>query len=327
MNTREYEIVKILADGAVHSGQELADRAGTSRTAIWKHLNKIRSKLADVRAIKGKGYQLSSPVELLESGLVLKCMQREVNGAEPASLEIYYSLDSTNQYLLDKLSTGPIHGQIVLAEHQLYGRGRNKNRWQSGLGAGIYLSIGWHYALIPKQFPALSLAVGSVIATLLTEMVSRPVGLKWPNDLMYEGSKLGGILIESRGQHAGTMDVVIGIGLNVVLNKSIEDNVEQDITDLKTVAGHVPSRNKLAGEMISTIFELLAEYPVNGFEHYLSDWRKKDVFRNKWVRLDMGGTLIEGTVVDVDETGSLIMDINGVKEKFTSGELSLRVKN
>jgi BirA family biotin operon repressor/biotin-[acetyl-CoA-carboxylase] ligase len=326
MNNREYEIVKILSDGDVYSGQKLANMAGTSRTAIWKHLKNIRAKHIDVLAIKGKGYQLSAPVELLESSHILKNIKSDENYPRPGNLEIHYSLDSTNQYLLDKLSTEPIHTHAVIAEHQRHGRGRSKNRWESGIGAGIYLSIGWHYSLMPNQYPALSLASGSAIATLLSEMFNTPIGLKWPNDLEYEGAKLGGILIESRGQHAGTMDMVIGIGLNVVLNKSIKDNVEQNIIGLQEITGHIPSRNELAGKMISILFEVLSKYPVNGFNHYLSDWRNRDVVRGKQVILDTGAALVEGTAVDVDESGSLIVDVNGVQEKYTSGELSLRVK-
>ncbi len=326
MPAREYEIVKILADGEIHSGQELADKAGTSRTAVWKHINKIRAKQIAVRAVKGKGYQLSSPVELLESVCILKNFEPGVHCPQPCDLEIHYSLDSTNQYLLDKLSNGPIHTHTVLAEHQLHGRGRSNNRWESGLGAGIYLSIGWHYSLMPRQFPAMSLAIGAVLATLLSETLNKPVGLKWPNDLVYKGAKLGGILIESKGQHAGTMDVIIGIGLNVVLNQSIEERVPQDIIDLKSITGKTPSRNELASKLISVIFKLLSEYPENGFDFYKSDWREKDVVRGKQVRLNMGGVLIEGTAVDVDDSGSLIMDINGVQETFTSGELSLRMQ-
>lgn len=326
MTSREYEILKILADGKFHSGQELADSINVSRTAIWKQLNKIREKQLDVRAIKGRGYQLSEPLELLQVDRILKSIALKPDVSIDA-MNILFSIDSTNQYLLDQLSKGPIHSRVVLTEHQKLGRGRGINRWESGLGAGLYLSIGWQFALMPKSYSALSLAVGTVIANCISELSGKSIGLKWPNDLIYEGSKLGGILIESRGQLAGRMDTVIGIGLNVNIFDDIRSKVNQDITDLKVIFGHIPSRNELAAKVISNIINMLAEYPDCGFGHYLQDWRVRDISRGKMARLNMAGNIIEGTVIDVDEQGNLIISVDGKHEKFTSGDLSLRVVN
>lgn len=326
MTSREYEILKILADGKFHSGQELADSINVSRTAIWKQLNKIREKQLDVRAIKGRGYQLSEPLELLQADSILKSISLKPDVSINA-INILFSIDSTNQYLLDELSKGPIHSRVVLTEHQKRGRGRGINRWESGLGAGIYLSIGWQFALMPKSYSALSLAVGTVISNCISELSGKSIGLKWPNDLIYEGSKLGGILIESRGQLAGRMDTVIGIGLNINIFDDIRSKVNQDITDLKEVFGHIPSRNELAAKVISNIINLLTEYPDCGFAHYLQDWRVRDISRGKMARLNMAGNIIEGTVVDVDEQGNLIISVDGKHEKYTSGDLSLRMTN
>ena len=326
MTSREYAILKILADGKFHSGQELADRIKVSRTAIWKQLNKIREKQLDVRAIKGKGYQLSEPLELLQVDRILKSISLKP-GISIDTINILFSIDSTNQYLLDQLSTSPIHSSVVLTEHQQQGRGRGKNRWESGLGAGIYLSIGWQFALMPNSFSGLSLAVGAVIANCISELTGKFIGLKWPNDLIFEGSKLGGILIESRGQLAGRMDTVIGIGLNVNIFDGIRNKVDQDITDLKAVSGCILSRNELAANLISNIINLLTEYPDCGFVHYLQDWRVRDISRGKVASLNMAGNIIEGTVVDVDDQGNLIMSIDGNLEKFSSGDLSLRMAN
>lgn len=322
----ESALLAMLADGQFHSGQELANKLGVSRTAIWKHLAAIRDKGLDVNAIKGKGYSLSAPVELLDETIITRLLRPNVR-QRLSGLKIFHEIDSTNRYIRETAATNSGHAQVVLAEYQSQGKGRGNNRWFTGMASGLCLSIGWHYDSAPATLSALSLATGVVLTRSLRQFGDRAIQLKWPNDLVYGTAKLGGILIESRGQLAGSVEVIIGIGINVQLSRQVIDLIEQNVTDLATVFGTTPSRNNLASVIINHMFELLENYPVRGFESYVDDWRSLDYARGKQAVIHLPNQDIAGKIVDIDESGHLLMSVNGKLVKFSSGDLSLRVEH
>jgi BirA family transcriptional regulator, biotin operon repressor / biotin---[acetyl-CoA-carboxylase] ligase len=240
-------------------------------------------------------------------------------------LEIHYQLDSTNRFLRDRLTIGTIQANVVFAEYQTDGRGRGSNQWLTAPASGLCLSIGWHFDSTPRNLSALSLATGVVLAECLAQFGSQPVRLKWPNDLVYSGAKLGGILIESRGQLGGTVDVIIGIGINVEMPSGFAKGIAQDVTDLKHVYGYCPSRNLLAGCIINGMFRLLDSYARRGFEAYMEKWRELDITRDRMVVLHQATGDVAGRVVDIDENGFLILSVNGTLSRYSSGDLSLRM--
>jgi BirA family transcriptional regulator, biotin operon repressor / biotin---[acetyl-CoA-carboxylase] ligase len=326
MTTSEIELLRILADGELYSGQYLANKVGVSRTAIWKQINKIKEKNVKLIAIRGKGYQLEYPLELLNVNKIRDQLTPIVL-QQLESIQVLYQTDSTNKVLMDALPNTPIHARVVLAEYQSNGRGRGTNKWMSAPGMGLCISIAWHFDYMPKSFSALSLATGVVLANSLCQGEDgNRIQLKWPNDLIYNNAKLGGILIETRGQHAGSVDVVIGIGINININTQFSCLIDQKVTDLSTVYGNLPPRNYIASIIINNIFNLLAEYPQNGFEKYIGDWHQLDISKGKKAVLHSSGKKIVGTVNNIDDNGNLVMVVNGKKVKFSSGDLSLRLK-
>jgi len=324
MKISEAGLFEILADGQFHSGQELADSVGVSRTAVWKHLASLRDKGVEMLAVRGKGYRLTSPVERLDT----KAIRGHLDNASAMMLQdlhVCYQLDSTNRLLRDRLSHSPIHANVILAEFQTQGRGRGANQWLSAPGAGLCLSIGWHFESVPGTLSALSLATGVVLVECLAAIGPQPVRLKWPNDLVYAGAKLGGILIESRGQLAGAVDVIIGIGININMPARLAAGIAQDVTDLKQVFGFCPSRNLLAGSIINGMFRMLDNYARHGFESYINRWRGLDITRGNLAVLQQPAGNVTGRVVDIDENGFLIMSVDGTLSRYSSGELTLRV--
>ncbi|MGY8814856.1 MAG: biotin--[acetyl-CoA-carboxylase] ligase [Gammaproteobacteria bacterium] len=325
MITSEIEVLKILADGELYSGQVLAEKMGVSRAAIWKKINNIKNKNVEIKSIKGKGYCLTSPIELLDENIIRNQLSASVH-EHLQSLKLLYQTKSTNQYLMEQIACFPIHANVLLAEYQSEGKGRGKNKWLSGPGIGLCLSIGWHFDYIPKTFSALSLAIGVVIAKSLAKQEIIGIKLKWPNDVLYEDAKLGGILIESRGQHAGSVDVVIGIGINVNLPSHLSCQIEQKTTDLSHVYGYLPSRNSLAVILINSMFELLSTYQKHGFEEYIDDWCKLDVSKGKQGIVHLNDNNVEGTVDGIDHNGNLLMIVNGKRTKYSSGDLTIKLK-
>jgi BirA family transcriptional regulator, biotin operon repressor / biotin---[acetyl-CoA-carboxylase] ligase len=326
MTPSEIELLKILADGEMHSGQFLAETIGVSRTAIWKQLKKIRETNVEITSVRGQGYQLAQPLELLDENTIIEHLRPDIQN-QLTSLRLYYKTTSTNKILLDRMDDKTINGHVVIAEYQSEGRGRGGNKWLSGLGAGLYLSLGWHFDHLPKTFSALSLATGVVLAKCIEQVCGAIIQLKWPNDLVYDLSKLGGILIESRGQHAGMADVVIGIGINVKLSHRLSAQIPQATADLTGISGYQPSRNLLAGVIINNVIDLLTNYPNQGFDYYIDKWRELDICRGKQALLQFANKKIEGTVVDIDEQGNLLMSIAGKVVRYSSGDLSLRLVN
>jgi BirA family biotin operon repressor/biotin-[acetyl-CoA-carboxylase] ligase len=325
MITSEIELLKILADGKIYSGQVLAEKAGVSRAEIWKKINKIKNKNVEIKSIKGKGYCLASPIELLDDKKIRNQLSSYTN-EHLQSLELLYQTESTNQLLMEQLANFPIHANVLLAEYQSEGKGRGSNKWLSGPGVGLCMSIGWHFDYIPKTFSALSLATGVVIAKSLARPGTAVINLKWPNDIMFNGAKMGGILIESRGQHAGSVDVVIGIGINIKLPSHLSSQIEQDTTDLSDAYGFLPSRNFLAVIIINNIFQLLSEYQKHGFEEYIDEWCKLDICKGKQAVIHLNDNNIEGTVDGIDNNGNLLMIENGKRNKYSSGDLTIRLK-
>jgi len=321
----ERDLLCLVADGRFHSGEELAGKLGISRTAVWKHLQKAGKKGMEIIAIRGKGYCLSAPLELLEAQRIqehLDCRVRQ----SMQELRVYYETGSTNRILEQELEAGgQIHGRCILAEHQTQGKGRSGNRWLTVPASGLCLSVGWHFPSLPGSFAALSLATGVVLAKSLRQLGVQGIQLKWPNDLIYSHAKLGGILIESRGQLSGPVDVVIGVGINNRLSPDITLKIEQEVTDLFSILGYQPSRNRLAGILINNIFALLDGYPREGFHSRIEDWRALDCTRGRKAILRLPGKEVSGRVIDIDEEGNLIISVRGKRKKFSSGDLSLKV--
>jgi BirA family biotin operon repressor/biotin-[acetyl-CoA-carboxylase] ligase len=320
----ERELFAILADGQFHSGEELARLMGVSRTAVWKQLKKIGDKGVEVEAVRGRGYRLANPVELLDRDTITKHLNGDTV-RQLVRIEVLYQTASTNLLLSERLARDTIHANVIFSEYQTRGRGRGGNHWLSGLGSGLCLSIGWHFDSIPRTLSALSLATGVILTRSLQQAGCGGVQLKWPNDLLYCGAKLGGILIESRGQLAGSVDVIIGIGLNITMPDKLAGIITQRVTDLTAAFGRRPSRNLLAGQIINNMFQLLNEYASRGFDPYINDWRELDYTRGKSVVLQLPDEQVKGRVDDIDENGYLVMSVGGKLMKYSSGDLSLRV--
>jgi len=298
---------------------------GVSRTAIWKAINSLSHYGLIIIAVKGKGYRLSRSLEFLHRESLL-------SGMSPSAvdiisrLEIFEEIDSTNQYLLENQEISDKHASVALAEYQTLGRGRRGNPWVSPFGSGISLSIAWHFEQPLESLTCLSLAAGSAVIKVLAKMGFEGIGLKWPNDIFFQGKKLGGVLIEMRGETAGPCDVVIGLGLNVAFPSGFEGNIKQPWTDLASIKDSIPSRNVIAAEIISELLLFLDRYTDTRIEDIINDWRQYDCMRGKQARLILQDKGINGLVMGIDSDGALLMSINNSVRKFTAGEISLRAE-
>ena len=188
-------LLRAIADGEFHSGEELARLLGVSRTAVWKQLQKIQAQTGlELESVKGRGYRLAQPLELLDSDRVLAGLAAPVRNLL-AQFEVYEEIDSTNRLALLRALESGCRGHVIVAERQTAGRGRRGRQWISPFGRNIYCSTIWEFDGGAAALEGLSLAVGVAVASALTDVGVRGVGLKWPNDVVGGGRKLAGILL------------------------------------------------------------------------------------------------------------------------------------
>lgn len=196
---RHRDIVRLLADGELHSGAAIAARLGISRTAVWKAVRKAADQFGlDLESWRGKGYRLREPLQLLDISLIRNALPSSVQ-QQIGRIDLLDDVDSTNSWLMRCAGDGAPGGSVCLAERQRAGRGRHGRSWVSPFGANIYLSILWRYPLAPAQLGGLSLAAGVAVARALAAAGAQQIGVKWPNDLHWRRRKLAGLLLEVAG--------------------------------------------------------------------------------------------------------------------------------
>ncbi len=317
-------LLALLADGNVHSGESLGSALGLSRAAVWKQVQRLQEMGALLRAVKGAGYQLESPLELLDEAVIRSALD-ETAGSLVDQLDVHWSLSSTNTVCMQGMAECQSGARICLAEHQSSGRGRRGRHWTSPLAGNLYLSIGWRFAGGVEALEGLSLTVGLIVAEVLTEEFAvQGIGLKWPNDILCKQRKLGGILIEMSGDASGPCDVVIGLGLNVGMGLVEGNTIDQPWTDLFKETGVALSRNKLAAGILGRLLPMLASFESVGFSHYSQRWQDLDVFAGRSVMISVGDSHVFGKVLGVTGHGALLLDVDGVQRAFNAGEVSLR---
>jgi BirA family biotin operon repressor/biotin-[acetyl-CoA-carboxylase] ligase len=321
-------VVERLADGKFHSGEDMARALDVSRSAIWKALRGLRDLGLEVHAVTRKGYRLPQPLELLDERAIRTHFSRDFS-RHIASLEVHRTIESTNSYLLAKPGGPAGRAQVCLAEYQTAGRGRRGRRWLMPFGAGLCLSVGWVFAETPRQLSALGLAIGVGVLRALRRLKSAAVTLKWPNDIWFEGRKLGGILLELQAEAAGPAFVVVGLGLNYRLPAASRREIEATGTEVAELAelfgDDVPGRNALAAAIIEEIVRVLEEYGRKGFAPFHKEWGEADALAGRTVTAMKGTDMQGGIARGIDEEGALLLEYRGRVIKIVSGEVSLRL--
>jgi BirA family biotin operon repressor/biotin-[acetyl-CoA-carboxylase] ligase len=314
-NTIPLTLISILADGEFHSGEQLGERLGMSRAAINKHIQTLRDWGVDVFTVPGKGYSLPEPVQLLNEELI-------AGQIDQGRVTVLSVIDSTNQYLLDRLNELQ-SGDACVAEYQQAGRGRRGRKWFSPFGANLYLSIYWRLEQGPAAAVGLSLVIGIVIAEVLQSLGADKVRVKWPNDLYLQDRKLSGILVELTGKTGDAAQIVSGAGINLAMRRVETDVVNQGWISLQE-AGVSIDRNALAARLIKELRAGLQLFEQEGLAPYLSRWEKLDNFLNRPVKLIIGDKEIFGISRGIDTQGALLLEQDGVIKPWVGGEISLR---
>ncbi|WP_392566775.1 bifunctional biotin--[acetyl-CoA-carboxylase] ligase/biotin operon repressor BirA [Utexia brackfieldae] len=309
------KLVEMLSDGEFHSGEELGAILGMSRAGINKHIKTLRSWGINLSSVQSKGYKLDYPLQLLNEQKI-KRYCADINSTNFSLIPV---IDSTNQYLLDRINQLD-SGAVCVAEYQENGRGRRGRQWFSPFGANLYLSMYWRFEQGPAAAMGLSLAVGIVIAKVLSAISGKNVRVKWPNDLYLDDKKLAGILVEMIGRTGDSAHVVIGAGINLAMHYPDQQVVNQQWANLGVI-----NRNELVGMLMCSMKDMLVEFEQNGLAHFMRDWQRLDNFLDRPVKLLIGDQVINGIARGIDERGALLLEQHGELKAFIGGEISLRI--
>ncbi|MFI0473548.1 biotin--[acetyl-CoA-carboxylase] ligase [Halomonas sp. HMF6819] len=319
-------LMRLLSDGDVHSGEALGQALGVSRAAVWKQLKKLDAMGVELVAVKGRGYRLAQPLEPLDGKRVVSELPAEARHLL-TRLFVEDQLPSSNEYLRARFDQGAGHGEVCLVELQTAGRGRRGRVWSTPWGQSLMLSLGWRFEAGVASLEGLSLAVGVVVAQVLERHGVAPK-LKWPNDVLLsdkngELGKLAGILIEVTGDAAGPCEAVIGMGMNLFLPQSLRETIDQPVAAL---FDEVPalSRNQLAAEVIAELLAMLAGFEERGFGVWRDEWNARHAYKGLNVRVIQGARESEAVAGDVNDSGNLWVSENGQTRRLSGGEISVR---
>lgn len=313
------DILRLLADGKFHSAEQLATDLDISRSAILLALGNEAPLRLPVFRVRGRGYRLAHGFDVLSRSSI-----QESLGDSPMAMhvEIVSHLDSTNTYLMEKAAAGAPHGSSVFAEFQTGGRGRRGRSWEMSWGEGLAFSVLWRFEQGAAALSGLSLAVGVALVRGLADFGVEDVQLKWPNDLLYAGRKLGGILIELNGDANGPCATIIGIGINVRRPR----DMTPPVADLLEAGSASVDRNRLAAVLLRTLESTLQSFTGDGFAALRSDWLRYHAYNGCTVRLTSGVNSVDGVFAGLADDGALLLKTGQGIERFVVGDVSLRVE-
>lgn len=313
-----------LADGEFHSGQLLANDLGVSRTAIWKQLARFEGLGLQLESIRGKGYRIPGGLDLLSEAAIRRRLSADAVSLA-AEIAVLSVVDSTNSELLRRDVFPEGQSLICTAEQQQSGRGRRGRDWVSPFARSVYLSMTWDFAQGAAALEGLSLAAGVCVARALKATGIDCPQLKWPNDVLYDGSKVGGILIEMTGDAAGPARVVLGVGVNVAMPAATAEGIDQPWTDLATVAGSdLPSRSAVVAGLLNALLPMLASFEKTGFSAWREEWCALDAYANRPVMVTMGARRTAGTGRGVNDRGALLLETSTGTVPVFGGEVTVR---
>ena len=291
----EYALVQHLADGAVHSGRALGEEFALTRAGVARVVDRLRRKGLTVQALRGQGYRIPGGYSVLDRAVITRAW-RATAGPAPDGIEVSYCPCSTSDLAMRASAAGV--GAFV-AEGQLAGRGRRGRTWQSPLG-DIYLSVYYDFCRLPEVPAPVAVGVANALAQAL-RAEGVPLEVKWPNDLILGGKKIGGILTELRGEVTGPGRLVIGLGMQQA-----------------PISGTDVDRSGWVGRLAGTIAATVATFEASGIRPLLAGWSTVDALHGRRVTIRDGADRREGRVQGVDTGGRLLLSTREGAEALSS---------
>lgn len=308
------------ADGFL-SGERISGQLGVSRAAVCKSVKKLREEGYAIESATNKGYRLLASPDLLTQGELLPLLATRYMGRRVYSYEV---TDSTNRRAREEAERGAPHGSVFFAEEQTNGRGRLGRTWSAPRGAGVWMSVLLRPKLTPADIAQVTLLAGLATCIAIREVTGLPVAIKWPNDIVYEGKKLVGILTEMAAEEDRISALVVGIGVNVN-NASFPMELKEKATSLLLAGGRRVSRKELAARILLRLEEEYERFLQHAADRaFLDRYAQHCATIGSVVRVATGSEEFVGTAVGINETGALLVETGQGVRPVLSGEVSVR---
>lgn len=317
------KILELMRDSQDYiSGQELCERFGVSRTAVWKAVNQLKEEGYDIEAVRNKGYRLKSAPEVLSESEIGSRLQTRWAGR---NLQYLKETDSTNNDAKRCMEEGGVHGTLIVAERQTAGRGRRGRLWESPEGTAIYMTIGMKPEFAPDKVSRLTLVMALSVAEAIEEQSGLEAGIKWPNDVVVNKRKVCGILTEMILEAEYIRCVVTGVGINVN-QTAMPEEIAQTATSLFIEKGEKLSR--------AALIESVMRHFENNYDCFIGSLDLSELKEAYEARLANKDQLVrvldpkgeyEGIARGIRCTGELIVELpDGIVREVYAGEVSVR---
>ncbi|KLU55360.1 biotin--[acetyl-CoA-carboxylase] ligase [Paenibacillus sp. BGI2013] len=321
--TKHEDLLHMLlnAEGRFVSGEEISRNLSISRTAVWKHVNKLRDMGYEFEAVSRKGYRLLTKPDSIDATGLQLALDTTVFGRKAVLLA---STLSTQGDVLKLAEQGQAEGAVVIAEEQTGGRGRFGRQWFSPPGKGIWMSVLLRPDLPLQHTPQLTLLTGVAVCRAVRACSGADAGIKWPNDVLIDGRKVCGILLESTVEDHEVRYCIAGIGVDVNFDpEDYPEDLTTIATSLKMETGQSVDRTKLTAAILTELEQLYFLYQKEGFGVISALWEALSVSMNREITVTNPHGVIEGKAIGLDPSGALIVEKHdGEHTLIISGEIS-----
>ena len=302
------------------SGQSLSNKIEVTRSAIWKHIQRLREDGYIVKSSSNKGYLLQKSSEMLLPNEIKEDLTTEIFGK--GDIFHFKEADSTNIKAKELADRGAVEGTLVISEKQTSGRGRKGRSWFSPSQEGIYISLILRPSISPSEAPKTTLLTAVAVAEALLSLTRLKVSIKWPNDILVGGKKIAGILTEISAEMDAIDYIVVGLGLNVN-TPDFPLDIKDNATSILIETGKYFHRVDIIKEYLKQYEKYYEILGIIGFEPIIKRWKELTNIIGRWITIEATNTEYTGEVQDIDKDGLLILkDGRGKFHRIFSGVVS-----
>ncbi|MEA5002774.1 MAG: biotin--[acetyl-CoA-carboxylase] ligase [Christensenella sp.] len=300
------------------SGEELSEQLGVSRAAVWKHIKEIRAEGGEIEAHTRRGYRLTKLPDLLKPEYV--SLYEEMPGVNYVWMD---EIDSTNEEAKRAGRDGAPAKSVFIAEHQGRAKGRLGRGWDSQRGTSIEMTVLLRPQFTPEKAPAITFAAALGLLRAVRRVCGVQALIKWPNDIVYEGKKLCGILTEMSSDIDHVEYIVCGMGLNVN-QQDFPDEVRKRAVSLRMATGKELNRQQLCAALTNDVFAYCERYINEGIGSVFDEYCENSAIIGKEIRIVCANETLNGVCEGFCEDGAVIVRVGQETRIFRAGEVSVR---
>lgn len=324
MNPRDELLIELKNATGWKSGEQLSRQMSMTRSAVWKHIVKLREEGYNIESSPKKGYRLADDDVIIPSEF-----RNSLRGDLfiPSEIRFLRQTVSTNVEARRLAEDGAPEGTLVVAESQDSGKGRRGRHWFSPAGLGLYFSFVLRPGMAPAEAARITLLLSVSTAEVIADKAGLPVQIKWPNDILINRKKAAGILAEISTELDSINYMVLGLGLNVNIPRGsaaggFPAELRKSATSLLIETGRNFSRAALLKCILMDFEHRYNAARQDGFRSALRRWRELAGIIGKEIKIETAGGTIAGTVVELDTDGALVLrDAAGALRRFLSGDI------